>query len=337
MRILVPVLLLFGSSGPLVAAGQAPHRGEPAIRDLPLPVWNQWQANHGYCGEAALVTAGMHFGQYCSQYEVRRLASGGTPQNRAGSQLLLGRNELQAAERMKLRAQRWRGGSTARFTTWIGQNIAEGHPVIIGVYLNHAMFYGDADRAAGDAEYDHIVTVHGTREAHGAALLRFRDHGLYDTPGGGFFNGEAGPAEFIKTRAEANQPGGPPYALPGDTRNYGLAILGPADAEGVTLPVRLGTPSRAEDPPMTDGSEKPPPPRPLDLTARVLIPDTSQAVHLYLYDRFSAVPDRNFNALAGRAVRRWVFPPNSGTIQKVRIRIPSNQVAVFRAVPAAAP
>lgn len=282
----------------------------------------------------------MHFGQYCSQYEARRLASGGAPQSRTSSQLLLGANDLRAVKAMKLRAQPWRSGPTARVTAWIRRNIAAGNPVIIGVYMNQLLFRGDPHPQSGDPEYDHIVTVHGTGpgdDGDATTRMLFSDHGLHDRNGTRPFDYNISLDVFLNTRAQANTAESGPYSLPMDTRNYGIAILGPADRDGVTLPVRLTSPARGENPPMTDGGDAPPPATPLDLTVRVFIADPSKAVCLYLYDDFSEIPDRKFNARAERAVKRWVFAPNSGREKTIRVRIFSNQVAAFRAVPADAP
>ncbi len=32
-----------------------------------------WGVNFGYCGETSFITSGMYYGQYLSQYDVRRL------------------------------------------------------------------------------------------------------------------------------------------------------------------------------------------------------------------------------------------------------------------------
>ena len=35
---------------------------------LDMPPRLQWNTNYGYCGEVSLISAGLFFGQYCSQY-----------------------------------------------------------------------------------------------------------------------------------------------------------------------------------------------------------------------------------------------------------------------------
>ena len=43
---------------------------------LPILPREQWETNLGYCGEVALISAGLHYGQYLSQYDARDLATG---------------------------------------------------------------------------------------------------------------------------------------------------------------------------------------------------------------------------------------------------------------------
>src|SRR5687768_3243717 len=64
----------------------------------------QWNENDGYCGETSFISAGMHFGQYCSQFTARGIASPGVPQSDPASQLLLGVNDVSAARKMRLQA-----------------------------------------------------------------------------------------------------------------------------------------------------------------------------------------------------------------------------------------
>lgn len=46
-----------------------------------LPPRLQWEHNGGYCGEVSMIVAGLYYGQYLSQYDVRAIASPGMPQN----------------------------------------------------------------------------------------------------------------------------------------------------------------------------------------------------------------------------------------------------------------
>jgi hypothetical protein len=38
-----------------------------------IPPRLQWEANFGYCGEVSLISAGLYYGQYLSQYDARAI------------------------------------------------------------------------------------------------------------------------------------------------------------------------------------------------------------------------------------------------------------------------
>jgi hypothetical protein len=42
---------------------------------LPIPPRQQWENNDGYCGEVALISAGLMYGRYISHFDARRLAT----------------------------------------------------------------------------------------------------------------------------------------------------------------------------------------------------------------------------------------------------------------------
>ena len=44
---------------------------------LPIPPRRQWEGNGGYCGETVMISAGLYYGQYVSQYDARAFASDG--------------------------------------------------------------------------------------------------------------------------------------------------------------------------------------------------------------------------------------------------------------------
>lgn len=162
-----------------------------------VPQRLQWHQNFGYCGETSYITTGLGLGQYTSQYAMRALASGG-PQNGENDQLLLGVNDIDAhvANLAKLKHNRLYDCTVNSndFLTWVKSELYQGHPVIIGVYLNEYLFYrnqvtspisctyhphhepcssplhcvptgipsstsSDGICQYGEPEYDHIVTV----------------------------------------------------------------------------------------------------------------------------------------------------------------------------------
>ncbi len=78
-------------------------------------------------------------------------------------------NDETAAANMHLTAEEWNTvteRSTENFLVWVKKNIVAGKIVIVGVFMNEYLFYGDSSPSAGDADYDHIVPVVGITSSH---------------------------------------------------------------------------------------------------------------------------------------------------------------------------
>jgi hypothetical protein len=308
--------------------------------------------DYAYCGETSIISAGLYYGQYLSQYDARSIANPGVPQYLRSSQLLLTQNAARAAKRMHLLALTWNSAdrSSADFLAWVKRNVMQGYPVAIGVYTNEYYFYGKGNPNAGDPSYDHIVPVVSVS----TDSLTFSDNGLNDPSTGpiGPHPGHWRPlnkylytytfAAFPKTRQQANGPNSPPYSLalagarpaPAD---YGIAIAGVIDPKDETMPVRVATSKYYEWPPIKDGSNVRPRPESLMLTVTVsrLTPDTTY--NLYRYDSFGSVPDSDFNHHASQASAHWTIRIKSGHTYTLMQGIESDQSAIYRAVPAAGP
>jgi hypothetical protein len=308
----------------------------PSRTKLDVPPRLQWMANYGYCGETSMISAGLYYGQYVSQYKARNAASDGVPQSRRGSQLLLGVNDTHAAAALHLNALEWNTAAeknTNAFLAWVRDNVELGYPVTIGVYTNEYRFYGKTAPRAGDPSYDHIVPV----TAVAADSLTFSDNGLWDPSGPPRYLFSYGFAAFQKSRTEANAHRGPIYSLSNNGSNYGIAITGVMDPEHETVPVRLTTSVNDELPAMRNGSNVRPKPRNLVLTITVSGLKPGVGYRLYRYDRLVDVPDAGFNAFGAKAARHWDVQISSGTTYTLSERMASNAVAVYRAVPASGP
>lgn len=311
----------------------------------------QWNANSGYCGETAFISAGMHFGQYTSQWTARSLASPGVDQWKPSSQLLLGVNDLRAAKAMGLTAQRYDNAgqrSVQQFLRWVKGRFVAGSPVIIGV-LNNTRILGEWPQDKGDAEYDHIVPVFGIgsgsplsdRRYYATDAITISDNGLHNIGPNIPYLYTYEFASFPRTRDQANAIGGPVYALRDRPRNYGTEVTGVVDPQRVTVPVRLTSSVNGEG--VQDGvgpnqvMKQPPPGTPMTLTARVTIPDQARAYVVYLYDDFGKVPTRDFNANAAQSIDSWTIPAGSGPSWSITIDALTSDTRVFRAVPVSAP
>lgn len=308
----------------------------------------QWNANDGYCGEVSFISAGMFYGQYASQWTARDLVSPGTPQWKTKSQLLLGVNDMRAARAMRLDAVAFpssRQQSTPQFLRWVKHRFIQGQVVIIGVFNNVYMLNEPASLA--DASYDHIVPVMGIGSARSFAGSADRyyptddivisDNGLHSVGPNVPYLYQYKMRDFMATRAEANATGGPLYSLRDRPSNYAAAVLGVADPDGVTIPVRLTSDSNTEGVQDQPYLRKPPAPIPITLTAQVRVPDPDQAYAVYLYDDFDDVPIRDFNRHADRAVQSWTIPAGHVGGWSVRIGALSSDTRVFRAVAVSAP
>lgn len=327
----------------------APATAATYTRNNPLPPRIQWNTNDGYCGEVSFINAGLYYGQYISQYDARALAGNNAPQNSTRSQLLLGVNDVSAAKAMHLTATPFNTATqtdTRAFLNWVKGNVTAGYPVAIGLYTNEFRFYGSLNPAAGDPQYDHIVTVTGvtsTQPMTGPVVynaddvITFSDHGLWTgTPNGlppYLFSYSFG--AFPANRRKANAARGPVYSLPDGGQNYGIAITGVADKYHETVPVRLTTSVNYESPGIAEGSTVRPTAKPVTLTITVSGLQPGTTYNLYRYSSMAAVPDGSFNANAVKAAQKWTIVP-TGASYTMTQTVMSNEVAVYRAVPTTA-
>jgi hypothetical protein len=333
-----------GSVTPISAPPPAmPALQNPAIRHNEGEWWKrndmppryQWNHNYGYCGEVSLISAGLYYGQYLSQYDARAAASN-APQNEARSQLLLGVNALDAAARMHLAGIKWDNPSRSeadQFLVWVKEHVVLGQPVAIGIYMNQYRFYHKNDRWAGSPQYDHIVPVIGI----GNDEITFSDNGEWGSLRHARYYFTYRFDDFTKTRREANAPNGPIYSLASKARDFGIAVTGVIDRDDETVPVRVATNLNYELPQIAEGSNRRPGPEPLVLTIAVSGMKASAVYNLYRYNRLNSIPNGEFNAHAANARQRWIITAGPSGRFVMTEKIMSDEVAAYRAVPADAP
>jgi hypothetical protein len=340
---LVSMVFAGGAESQAVARKALPYSIDNAI-----PPRLQWNENWGYCGEVSLISAGLYYGQYISQYDARALASPGVGQNEYSSQLLIGVNDQIAAAAMHLKAVEWNTQaetSTPTFVAWLKKNVTAGYPVAIGVFVNEYLFYGNTDPQAGSSVYDHVVPVTGfashhalpSGRYHASDTVTFNDNGEWYSNGASpyVFTYEA--AAFQADRAGANSPTGSIYSLPNTGQNYGIAVTGVMDTHHDTVPVQVTTSVNDEEPEIQNGSDSRPPPSPVTLMVTVSGLTPGVAYNLYRYTSFDAVPDDHFNANAGNAYETWPINIGSGSSAVITETIMSDEMGIYRAVPASAP
>ena len=308
---------------------------------LPISPRFQWQANFGYCGETALISAGLYYGQYVSQYNARAYASKNKNQNEWESQLLLGVNETTAAKAMHLNIEKWNGNGVNNFLAWAKKNIIQKHPVVIGIYQNMSLF-----EDVGNAEYDHIVPIIGIGTNHSPTdyeyyaddIIYISDNGLIgdNTPTGSKYIYNYSFNEFQRTRTEADQLLAPTYSIAKLEKNYGFAVTGVKDTYNETVPVSLKTNVNYEDPSILDGKSARPTSTPITLTITVSKLKPGVIYYLYRYNNIEKVPNGSFNSNASNAIKTYTIKIESGSTFTTSEDISSDEIAVYRAVPAAA-
>jgi hypothetical protein len=322
-------------------------RTHVVINDIPPRF--QWDGNNGYCGEVAMISAGLYYGQYLSQYDVRLLASGSDGiEGDQSQQLLLGeKNVVTAAEALRLKFETLTSQDSRSFMQWVKHRVASGYPVIIGV-LNNVNKLGE--NPPGDPEYDHIVPVIGfgsnealTENFDPTDKILISDNGLFYPgndpvpPDDVTYYYEYEMQHFFSDRENANNPKGnlysllelPKYEAPGGKCNYAIALMGIMGQEE-TFPVRIQTDLNYEAPPIVDGSSVRPSPISLVLTITVSGLTAGTDYNLHHYNEAKDVPLKNFNAHPGQRVQKINI--SSGTSFTTTLSIKSSDKVFLRAV-----
>uniref|UniRef100_A0A7S1G6T1 Uncharacterized protein n=1 Tax=Bicosoecida sp. CB-2014 TaxID=1486930 RepID=A0A7S1G6T1_9STRA len=340
-----------------VAAAAATPLGRKYSWSASTPPRLQWLGNDGYCGEVSAIMAGLKFGQYLSQYDLRDVAT--------GSQLryyLVGENDGVTARRLRLQHSEYpntcvpregarRGNCARQYLAWAKNQTRHGGAVTITVYMNYNLFYGSTDPRAGEVDYDHIVSVarvdsdYDDDAFHADDLLTIVDHGLWSPDNVPQYAFTYAFGAAMGSREEANSPDGEVYTVPDaySGGNFGIAHTGPADGGGELVPVRVDTSVNFERPGIKDGSQVRPPPMPLNLTvtASALVPGVRYM--LYEYANETAVPTAAFNAHKADAAASLPFVAAGGDMDganatfTVRRSIMSDEKVFYRAVRADAP
>lgn len=328
---------------------------QPYIHVNDIPPRYQWNHNSGYCGEVSLVSAGLYFGQYLSQYDVREITCGKDKQN--SCQMLLGVNDASAAKSLRLKYETKSSDDSPAFLNWVKQHVLQGHPVIIGVMNNEYQLYGDTSRHAGQPDYDHIVPVMGmgsdkpfSTEYDSSDVILFSDNGLItlngDNPavplkGNALYYYDYQFKDFTGSRETANLPKGHPYTLIGlpqynqgdSIYDYAIAILG-VEGEEETLPVRMSTDLNYEAPFILSDANKRPEAMPLNLTVRVSQLLVGTKYYLYQYDNEHDVPYTDFNKNSIKYTKRTEIKLDSGSEFSLSMKILSDEKVFFRCVKA---
>jgi len=318
------------------------HTNFQHLNDIPPRL--QWNENEGYCGEVSLISAGLYYGQYGSQFDMRAIAGKGKAQNKC--QLLLGVDDEYTAGQLRLSKTAWNTNTNngQLFLKWVKQNVLNGYPVAIGIYMNQNLFYGTSNANAGDPDYDHIVPVYGISSAypftdtnyHGDDVIWFSDNGLWSPSHRPLYQFNYTFDGFQANRRQANAKNGNIYSMPVGPGNYGLSVTGVVDANRDCLPVRIQTNVNYEQPEIAENSNTRPTAMSLSLTITVSNLQPNVAYNLYRYNSTQAVPQSSFNAAAASAAAHWRIQITFGSTYSMTETIQSSAFAIYRAVKASA-
>ena len=291
------------------------------VYDSQMPARLQWLPNSGYCGEVSVVMATLRLGgAYFSQYDVRAISALRSTEVQVKRFYLVGENDQHASDLLKLSYIEFDNTQTStdpkRYLSWVKKMMRAGHAVTITVFMNHKMFYGIDKDDAGEADYDHIVSVtklesnYDDDEYHADDLVTMEDHGLYAPDWNAIYYFTYQMKDFIATREESNN-NHHVYSIPDTGKdgsgNFGIAHTGILDKNKDCLPLLVQTSANLEDPAIKNNSEDRPAPMPLTLTVTVTGLQPGVAYSLYTYSDETKVPTEAFNAnsAAAHAVKQF--------------------------------
>lgn len=249
---------------------------------------------------------------------------------------------------MRLDASAWNHDeqrSAPQFLAWVKERLLSGDCVIMGVFNNTRILNEWNQWDQGDPSYDHIVPVFGIGSAQplrngaysGTDTITISDNGLHTIGQNIPYLYTYTCDTFLRTRSRANAIGGPMYSLRSTPKNFGAAVRGILDTDGVTLPVRLISNADGEGVHNEPIMKRPPAPMPITLTARVKLPDPTRACRVYPYDNLAKVPGSNVNATSVHARRAWTIPAGGSHMWSVTIQAMTSDTRMFRAAPVSAP
>lgn len=301
----------------------------------------QWENNDGYCGETSTIMAGLVFGQYFSQYDLRIIYS--NSQDNAGNgytQYLVtdtpSQDDQYTATQLRLNYVEWDNSvrDTTKYLAWVKYYVRRNIPVTICILVN----------GGSDQQYDHIVTVLSITSKynddlyHADDIISFDDHYSND-PNKYLYTYTF--SAFQATRSAANKGSAPPYSLLSNANqgNFGIAHTGVTDPNKYTLPVRVSTNLNYESPVASDSRNSfAPRPTPVNLLLTVTVLSLTPGVtyNIYKFTDEKLVPTTNFNSASTGIAVKTTFTATTSTYSFTE-NITSNQKAIYRCVSSTSP
>lgn len=327
------------------------------INNIPERV--QWKGNNGYCGAVSLISAGLYFGQYVSQFDARKFANMDFKDKSQKNQILIGyfkkknlykdlnNNITNAAKNMHLNFEEFDNSNsstpTLTFLSWVKTHVIKRNPVIVGVYENASIFGEQIVKYEED--YDHIVPIIGIASNHSKMdtiaqnddVIYFRDNNLYTA---NLENGQENYfcyslQTFQKNRNDANT-SQDVYSISNNENNlgnFGIAITGVKAVGANFVPVQLTTNPVTELPEIEEGSNKRPFAQKLSITATVLNLVPMKNYILFRYKSFNHLPlNDNFNKSVGKPSDICLINIKKGSSFTKKEEIMSDTILIYRAI-----
>jgi len=241
-----------------------------------------WTGNvNGYCGETTIQMAGLYYGNYFSQEQVRYAAG--------NAEVIIDVNAHEAIQNLFMTFERWdinkqKQPQAQNFIKWAKAAIDNGSPVMFGGYLK---------QKGGDADFDHVMPILGyDADSSGKVTALYYDD-LWSTA----VRKLANPGD-VKTRSGCSQSSTPKqpfgYCLP-QAYDSGVAITGIVDKAGETYRTQIDV-GRWDEPDWGAEDKVHDKPVPMTPSAKISGLDAGVAYHLLRFDEAVAVPSSNFIA-----------------------------------------
>lgn len=320
-----------------------------------IPGRVQWNHNNGYCGSVSIISAGLYYGQYVSQFDARALANiDFSSKKLQNNQILIGyfksknqtNNMTNALTHLHLNFKEFNNlnpkkTTSKEFLVWVKNYVALKRPVIIGVYENVSIFSD-----ANDQEYDHIVPVFGIASKHSLKekpvnyyeddVIYFRDNGLYTgkTHSDSYcYNNTFD--DFQQSRKGANRHNGNIYSLSDNSNkhgNFGIAVTGVKSTGAILMPIRIETNPVIEYPEIKEGSNQRPSASKTLLTIYVSQLKKENRYILLKYTNFDDLPSNDdFGQSDGKPAKKCSIFLTLGDTFTLQETILSSETAIYRA------
>jgi hypothetical protein len=259
---------------------KAPTNG--VLLDIPVRFMWGWTGNvNGYCGETTIQMAGLYYGNWFSQEQVRYAAG--------NAEVIIDVNAHTAIGNLFMTFQRWdinkqKQPQGQNFLKWSAAQLDSGSPVMFGGYLK---------QKGGDADFDHVMPFLGYEADKSGKITAMYYDDLYSTEVRTLDN----PSD-VTTRKQCSTSSTPKqpfdYCVPSQY-DSGVSITGIVDRAEETYRTMLDV-GRWDEPDW--GAEDKLHQKPVEMypSAKISGLEAGQAYHLLRFDEAGAVPASNFIA-----------------------------------------